>query len=89
MRKDVCNEIVRNGGDNINKSELARIMGCSRQTIYNREERLKNPKPKKVIIKSSKLDPYKETIDTKVDKYHSKAMNVYKFIQKQGYTGGY
>ena len=89
MRKDVNNEIIRKGGDNINKSELARIMGCSRQTIYNREERLKNPKPKKVIKKTSKLDLYKEIIDTKVDKYHSKAINVYKFIKKQGYTGGY
>jgi len=89
MRKDVVNEIIRIGGDNINKSEMARIMGCSRQTIYNREERLKNPKPKKEIIRTSKLDPYKEIIDTKVDKYRSKGMNVYKFIKKQGYTGGY
>ena len=32
MRKDVRNEIIRIGGDNINKSEMARIMGCSRQT---------------------------------------------------------
>ena len=89
MRKDVRNEIIRIGGDNINKSEMARIMGCSRQTIYNREERLKNPKPKKRTTRTSKLDPYKEIIDTKVDKYRSKGMNVYKFIKKQGYTGGY
>lgn len=89
MRKDVRNEIIRKGRDNINKSEMARVMGCSRQTIYNREERLKNPKQKKEIIRTSKLDPYKEIIDTKVDKYRSKGMNVFKFIQKQGYTGGY
>lgn len=89
MRKDVHNEVIRLGGDNINKSEVARIMGCSRQTIYNREFRLKNPKPRKVIVRTSKLDPYKEIIDTKVDKYRSKAMNVYKFIKKQGYEGGY
>ena len=89
MRKDVRNEIIRIGGKNINKSEMTRIMGCSRQTIYNREERLKNPKPKKKIIRISKLDSYKEIIDTKVDKYRSKGMNVYKFIKKQGYTGGY
>ena len=44
MRKDVRNEIIRIGGDNINKSEMARIMGCYRQTIYNREERLKKSK---------------------------------------------
>lgn len=31
MRKDVSNEIIRNGGENINKSEMARIMGCSRK----------------------------------------------------------
>ena len=89
MRKDVRNEIIRIGGDNINKSEMARIMECSRQTIYNREERLKKPKPKKRTTRTSKLDPYKEIIDTKVDKYRSKGMNVYKFIKKQGYTGGY
>ena len=47
MRKDVRNEIIRIGGDNINKSEMARIMVCSRQTIYNREESLRNPKPRK------------------------------------------
>lgn len=89
MRKDVRNEIIRMGGENINKSEIARIMGCSRQTIYNKENRLKNPKIRKKIERTSKLDPYKEIIDVKVDKYRSKAMNVYKFIQKQGYTGGY
>ena len=89
MRKDVRNEIIRIGGENINKSEIARMLGCSRQIIYNREERLKNPKPRKKIVRASKLDPYKEIIDTKLDKYRCKGMNVYKFIKKQGYTGGY
>lgn len=89
MRKDVINEIIRNGGDNINKSEVARILECSRQTIYNREERLKNPIIKKKIIRTSKLDAYKDIIETKVDKYQCKAMSIYKFIQKQGYKGGY
>ena len=89
MRKDVRNEIIRIGGDNINKSELARTLQCSRQTIYNREKRLKDNKKKEPVKRTSKLDPYKEIIDTKVDKYKSKAMNVYKFIKKQGYTGGY
>lgn len=89
MRKDVRNEIIMIGGENINISEIARTLECSRQTVYNREKRLKNPIVKKQIIRTSKLDPYKEIIDTKVDKYKSKAMNVYKFIKKQGYTGGY
>lgn len=89
MRKDVRNEIIKIGGDNINKSEMARIMGCSKQTIYNREERLKSPKPKKRTTRTNKLDPYKEIIDTKVGKYRSKGMNVYKFIKKQEYTRGY
>ena len=89
MRKDVRNEIIRIGGDNINKSELARTLQCSRQTIYNREKRLKDNAKKEPVKRTSKLDPYKEIIDTKVDKYKSKAMNVYKFIKKQGYTGGY
>lgn len=89
MRKDVRNEIIRFGGENINKSEIARTLQCSRQTIYNREKRLKNPAEKKPIIRTSKLDEYKEIINTKVDKYRCKAMSIYKFIKKQGYTGGY
>ncbi len=89
MRKDVRNEIIRIGGDNINKSEMARTLQCSRQTIYNREKRLKENKKKEPIKRISKLDPYKEIIETKVDKYKSKAINVYKFIKKHGYTGGY
>lgn len=34
MRKDVRNEIIRIGGDNINKSEMARIMGCLSLPLY-------------------------------------------------------
>lgn len=89
MRKDVRNEIIRIGGENINKSEMARTLQCSRQTIYNREKKLKNPATKKTVIRTSKLDAYKEIIDTKVDKYKCKAMSIYLFIKKQGYTGGY
>lgn len=29
-------------------------MWCSRQTIYNREKRLKNPKPRETIVRKSK-----------------------------------
>lgn len=29
-------------------------MWCSRQTIYNREKRLKNPKPRETIVRTSK-----------------------------------
>ena len=58
MRKDVRNEIIRIGGDNINKSEMARIMGCSRQTIYNREERLKKLW-KEAYIKSNEGKSYR------------------------------
>lgn len=38
-------------------------MWCSRQTIYNREKRLKNPKPRKIIVRTSKKTTIKfETI---------------------------
>lgn len=89
MRKDVTNEIIRKGGENINKSEMARQMECSRQTIYNRDKRLKNPVARKQKERNSKLDKYKNIIDEKVDKYHCKAMSIYKFIIKQGYEGKY
>ena len=77
MRKDVRNEIIRIGGDNINKSEMARTLQCSRQTIYNREKRLKEDKKKEPIKRISKLDPYKEIIETKVDKYKSKCLQIH------------
>lgn len=88
MRQDVQNEIIKRGGDNLNKSEIARILQCSRQTIYNREQRLKEGVSRKPRSYDSKLDDYKVIIEDKTDKLCS-AFSIFKFIQKQGFKGAY
>lgn len=88
MRQDVQNEIIKRGGDNLNKSEMARILQCSRQTIYNREQRLKEGVSRKPRSYDSKLDDYKVIIEDKTDKLCS-AFSIFKFIQKQGFKGAY
>ena len=90
MRSDVRNEAVkfkRDEVDLLNKSELARRMGCNRRTVdkYIGETAIT---PNKREYKSV-LDDYKAIIIDKVDTYGSHAMAVYKFIQKRGYTGKY
>lgn len=93
MRRDVANEIARIKKTDVmllNKSELARRMGCNRRTVdryINAELNGLPAKPKREY--QSKLDAYKSIIIDKVDTYGVSATAVYKFIQKKGYTGGY
>ena len=87
MRKNVKNEIIRIGGDNINKSEMARIMGCDPRTVKRYLEGYELKKKRK-ILKKSKLDKFKETIISKLE-IGCTSMAIFKFIQKDGYTGSY
>ena len=93
MRQDVANELARIMKKDVmllNKSELARRLGCNRRTVDRYIKAEVNglpPKPKREY--QSKIDSYKSTIIDKVDTCGASAMAVYKFIQKKGYTGGY
>ena len=74
----------------INKSELARRMGCSRRTIERYIKAKISPEEKKPPTARPKLmDDFKEITEDKVDKYGASAMAVYKFIKKKGYSGKY
>jgi transposase len=93
MRRDVQNEVRKFRKEEVellNKSELARRMGCNRRTIerYIAVEHGNVPVSKKREY-SSLLDEYKSIVIDKVDTYGATAMAVYKFIQKKGYTGKY
>lgn len=88
MRKDVRNEILMKGGEKMNKSETARKLGCSRQTIYNREKKLNEQENRKNRKYQSKLDDFKIIIEEKVDKNCS-AYSIFKFIEKQRFEGKY
>lgn len=90
MRKDVENELLKYGEEvNIlNKSELARRLNCSRQTISNKLKRKDNPPGKRIY--ESKLDEYDELIKTKIERYACTAMSIYSLLKdKYGYTGSY
>lgn len=90
MRKDVLNQIklVREEIGVLNKSELARRFNCDRRTIdrYINDRNAGARKPRKI---KSKIEDFKEIIIDKVDNWGSNSMDVYKFIQKKGYSGGY
>ena len=89
MRKDVNNFInnLREEAQLLNKSEIARRMGCDRRTV----DRYINPQCNRVNSREydSALEPFKPVIVDKVDTYGSTAMAVFKFIQSKGFTGQY
>lgn len=90
MRKDVENELskYREEVNLLNKSELARRLNCSRQTISNKLKRKDNPPAKRIY--ESKLDEYDELIKTKIERYACTAMSIYSLLKdKYGYTGSY
>ena len=92
MRKDVENELLKYRWEVnlLNKSELARRMNCSRQTINSLLNKQKNFNTKEKRIYPSKLDDFKDLIETKVEKYACSAMSIYLLLKsKYGYSGGY
>lgn len=92
MRKDVENELLKYGLEVnlLNKSELARRMNCSRQTINSKLKNINSKSNKSTRIYHSKLDDFKDIIETKVKKYACSAMSIYLLLKnKYGYSGGY
>lgn len=92
MRKDVENELLKYGLEVnlLNKSELARRMNCSRQTINSKLKNINSKSNKSTRIYHSKLDDFKDIIETKVEKYACSAMSIYLLLKnKYGYSGSY
>ena len=91
MRQDLLNEInvfLRGGEkETMSKAAMARIMGCDPRTVKKYLEGYE-PKKKRKILKKSKLDKFKETIISKLE-IGCTSMAIFKFIQKDGYTGSY
>ena len=91
MRQDVLNQlnIFLRGGEKetMSKAAMARIMGCDPRTVKRYLEGYELKKKRK-ILKKSKLDKFKETIISKLE-IGCTSMAIFKFIQKDGYTGSY
>lgn len=65
---------------------VARMLGYSRQTIYNQLERAQSgvePAPR-----PSKLDPYRAYIESRLSRFDLPATVLYREIKDQGYDGG-
>jgi transposase len=93
MRKDIENELKKYEGMEVklvNKSELARRMGCSRQTIKSKIDKLNSSNEIVNRQYNSKLDEFKDIIQTKVEKYACSAKSIYLLLKnKYGYMGSY
>lgn len=66
------------------KTEIARRLGVSRQTVYNHLNR-EAPYPKPRRRRGSKLDAFKEYIETRLGEFDLPATTLYREIEKQGY----
>lgn len=90
MRKDITIEKLMLGGEKVNKTALAKQYGCCWRTIDKRLNPKKYMKEKKKRIYFSKLDSYKNIIDTKLEDNNISATSIYFLLKnKYGYKGGY
>ena len=72
------------------KIELVRRYGCCWETIDWRFNPEKYKKEKKIRIYTSKLDPYKNIIDTKLGQDNVPATGIFNLLTlKYGYNGKY
>ena len=88
MRKDIYEVIKKMKQDNIkpNYAELARRWNCDYRTVKRYFEQDVVPTRKK--LKPSKLDPYRQIIDDKVE-LGCTGKSIFEFIKKKGYSGRY
>jgi len=84
MRKDITIEKLTLGGENLNKSALAKQYGCCWRTIDKRLNPDKYKKERKIRIYKSMLDPYKNIIDEKIENNNIPATGIY-FLLKTKY----
>lgn len=89
MRIDILEKVSIYKMDKIkpNYKEIARRYNCDPRTVKRYFEG-GEIKERRKVIKPSKLDPYKEIIDAKLDLGVS-AMAIYLYIRKKGYLGKY
>ncbi len=92
MRKDIENELLKYGEEVnlLNKSELARRLGCSRHTVTSKIKDLDDNTHKSKRLYVSHLDDFKDLIAIKVEKYACTAKAIYFLLKdKYEYKGSY
>ena len=86
MRKDITIEKLMLGGEKVNKTELSRQYGCCWRTIDRRLNPNKYKTDRKIRVYTSKLDPYKNIIDEKIENSNIPATGIY-FLLNDGKYG--
>ena len=71
--------------DGVSVSEIARQTGCDRKTVRKHMERETIPLYDKKNKKSSKLDPFKEHINARLQIAPFSAVILFEEIEKMGY----
>lgn len=90
MRKDITVEKLMLGGKKLNKTELAKQYDCCWRTIDRRLNPEKYKSEHKKRIYNSKLDPYKNIIDEKIENNNIPATGIYFLLKnKYGFKGKY
>lgn len=72
--------------EGLSKTEVARRMGCSRQTVYNqlaRDDDEAEPQPR-----PSKLDPFRTYIESRLERFDLPATVLLTELRQRGYQGG-
>lgn len=69
---------------------IARRLGVSRQTIYNWKERMEegDGEDQKKKSRASKLDPFRQYISSRLERFDLPATVLFREIAEKGYTGG-
>ncbi len=73
----------------LSKTEMARRLGVTRKTVGKILKKSESPKYKRIKLSPTKLDPYKEHINLRLEKYNLSSEKLYEEILKQGYSGKY
>ena len=90
MRKDITIEKLMLGGEQVNKTALAKQYGCCWRTIDKRLNPEKYKKEKKQRVYTSMLDPYKNIIDEKIENNNIPSTGIYLLLKtKYNYQGKY
>lgn len=74
--------------DGLNISQIAATMRFSRQTVA-RWYHAKNFTPRKTAVRTSKLDPYKDSLVRLLEKHDYTGRQLLQRLREDGYQGGY
>ena len=79
-------KMVENG---MNISDIARELNMDRKTVKKYMNSRAVPKYKERKKRVHKLDPYRDYIKERIDRYNLSAVRIFDEIRKKGYNGGY